>query len=214
MSRNVARCARQSSRLWIWIRSRTGLALGRAPHLGDASLLAARPHLRRDKDARPHSQFGDDIADHGFGAAVHRRAVDHARAGIGEREQHLFERRARGGAVAGVEGLPGAEPVTGIASPEDGTGRVIIVSAAMAFVLTNSVKAAALMPPLMKSRRVIFDFGVIASEAKQSRTGCALRTRLLRRCAPRKSNGGAQTLLPASKNPWKVYHFSILLTHV
>src|ERR1051326_2183246 len=76
-------------------------------------------------------------------------------------------------------------PMTGIASPVDGIGRVIIPDAAMTFVLVNTGTDAAPLAPLMKRRRVVLDLGVIASGAKQSRAKCAFGARLLRRFAPR-----------------------------
>jgi hypothetical protein len=76
-------------------------------------------------------------------------------------------------------------PMTGIASPDDGIERVIIVSAAIAFVLK---KSGAVAPPASvrtTSRRVTLRLGVIASAAKPSPKENAVSWRLLRRFAPR-----------------------------
>src|ERR1700720_89489 len=76
-------------------------------------------------------------------------------------------------------------PMTGIASPEDGIGRVIIGPAAMAFILASSGTIAAPANPRKRSRRDVLNLAVIASTAKQSRATNALAARLLRRLASR-----------------------------
>src|SRR6185437_2893768 len=95
---------------------------GRPPHLLDAALLAGGPYLGGEKDLGARAELGDEIAGHAFGAAVHRRAVDHAAAAVDEALHHLAQRLARRGVAADIEGLPGAEPDHrhGLAAPGDG----------------------------------------------------------------------------------------------
>jgi hypothetical protein len=73
--------------------------------------------------------------------------------------------------------------MTGIASPEDGIGRVIIPDAAIALVLVSSDAAAAPASVRATSRRVILEVAVIAGAAKHSPEENAASRRLLRRFA-------------------------------
>src|SRR3954452_22026765 len=84
--------------------------LGRAPHLRDARLAAAGPYFGREKHSRSEARFGDEIAGHFLGAAIHWRRVDHPPAVIRELLQHLPERLPRLVIGTDIEHLPGAEP--------------------------------------------------------------------------------------------------------
>jgi hypothetical protein len=80
--------------------------------------------------------------------------------------QHLLQGYVRGGVVADIEGLPGTEPMTGIASPDDGIGWVIIVSAAIAFLPATSGMAAPPTRARTTSRRVTSKLGVICERSE------------------------------------------------
>ena len=47
-------------------------------HLIDAGLAPAGPDLGGEKQRRVQGELGRELADHAFGAAIHRRAVDDA----------------------------------------------------------------------------------------------------------------------------------------
>jgi len=91
-------------------------------HLPDAGVFAARPYFGSEEEARAQSCFRAEIADHAFGAPVHRRAVDHGAAFGSETAQHLRQRCARAAVVADVEGLisPQADHRQAFAAGGDG----------------------------------------------------------------------------------------------
>ena len=81
-------------------------ALERGGHLPDAGVAAARPDLGGHEEPLADAERGDELAHHGLRAAVHRRGIDDVAV---QEPEHLAQRRARGGIVADVEGLPGAQ---------------------------------------------------------------------------------------------------------
>jgi hypothetical protein len=69
----------------------------------------ADPHLGREEHLLAHAETGDNVADHRFAAAIHRRGVDHPAAGSDEALHHLAQRPARSLVLADIEDRPGAE---------------------------------------------------------------------------------------------------------
>src|SRR4051794_8573792 len=129
--------------------------LGRAPHLRDAGVAAAGPYFGREntRGLRPAS-------------ATRSPVTSSARPYIGEESiirppgsVSCFNTarngcRARSSAPASKT-CQVPSPITGMASPEDGIGRVIIVSAAMTFLLPASPKHANAEAVRQRSRRSI-----------------------------------------------------------
>ena len=81
--------------------------LERALHLRDAGGAAARPHLRGEKGALAVATL-EQFADDSFGAAIHRRAVEHRAARAEQRGEHIGQALVAGAADADVEAEIGA----------------------------------------------------------------------------------------------------------
>jgi len=54
-------------------------------------LTAPGPDLRCVPEPGAEAEFVDQVAEHGFGATVHRRSVDHPAAALDERLQHAAQ---------------------------------------------------------------------------------------------------------------------------
>ena len=109
-SRSVARCVRQSTRLCTCIRSSGRRAAGAAIRPSGACPRRGRgstPWWRGKLGATAGG--GQQFAGGGFGAAVHRRTVDHRPAGGEQRLQHTRQPRVFRGTGCEVEALIGAE---------------------------------------------------------------------------------------------------------
>ena len=82
-------------------------------HRVDPRLLSTRPDFGGEEKFFAQMQFTRQVADHAFGPAVHRRAIDHLSAELDKARQHFLERRAFVRRSADVEDLPGAETDNG-----------------------------------------------------------------------------------------------------
>ena len=144
--------------------------LGRAPHLLDAALAAAGPYLGRQERLRPGMHRGEEVTGHRLGPAIHRRAVDHPAAGGNSncRTSVNGRRDAASAATSKVCQVP--SPMTGMASPVRGTGRVVMVSLVMLPSLVRGCGAAARAPsPVARE----------SPAPKSPRRKCAARRRRL-----------------------------------
>src|SRR3546814_9565681 len=76
-------------------------------HLPDAALPSAGPDLGREERCLALAERFQEVADHRFRTAVHRRTVDHAAAGLEQQAQDILEWRPLFGVRSYVEGPPG-----------------------------------------------------------------------------------------------------------
>ena len=81
----------------------------RALHRVDPGLLTGGPDFRGKKKRITQMQFTRQVADHAFGPAIHRRAIDHLAAELDETAKHFFERGALVRRIADVESARRAE---------------------------------------------------------------------------------------------------------
>src|SRR5215213_4310887 len=159
MRRNVARWVRQSSRLWIWIRSSTGHCSSSADRR-ICAVPASRPLVqtfvaRKTRGRRPASATRSPVA---ASARPYIGEVSIMRppASASTRSTAAsFSRAGSPGPISNTCQVP--SPITGIASPLDGIGRVIIVPAPAAIsppLLSKIAPAAPAIVPRTSRRRI------------------------------------------------------------